>query len=182
MLSYINRPFFSSLREMSEREIAAGHAKKYILSHTNTTASAPKDRYHSATGPPTNPRGGKPQASGPLNKLARGFRLWREHQAWAAKEGNSRLLWAYDRPRHTPPPEWLVDLWTPCKYISHLSERLPSNRRVSAETLARFWQTRRGQPGTAFFFSPRLPLVAAGHTHLIPFLCPLSPQSAIGRP
>ena len=32
---------------MSEREIAAGHAKKYILSLTNTTASAPKDRCHS---------------------------------------------------------------------------------------------------------------------------------------
>ena len=33
--------------------------------------------------------------------------------SFRAKEGNSRLLWAYDRPRHTPPPEWLVDLWTP---------------------------------------------------------------------
>ena len=33
-----------------------------------------------------------------------------------------------------------------------------------------------------FFFSPRLPLVAASHTHLLPFLCPLSPPSAIGRP
>ena len=33
-----------------------------------------------------------------------------------------------------------------------------------------------------FFFSPRLPLVAASHTHLLPFLCPLSPRSAIGRP
>ena len=33
-----------------------------------------------------------------------------------------------------------------------------------------------------FFFSPRLPLVAAGHTHLLPFLCPLSPRSAISRP
>ena len=34
--------------------------------------------------------------------------------SFRAKEGNSRLLWAYDRPRHTPPPEWLVNLWTPC--------------------------------------------------------------------
>ena len=57
-----------------------------------------------------------------------------------------------------------------CRETYHLSERLPSNRRVSAETLARFWQTRRGQPGTAFFFSPRLPLVAGSHTHLLPLL------------
>ena len=32
---------------MSKREIAAAAAKKYILSTTNTTASAPADRYHS---------------------------------------------------------------------------------------------------------------------------------------
>ena len=32
---------------MSKREIAAAAAKKYILSTTNTTASAPNDRYHS---------------------------------------------------------------------------------------------------------------------------------------
>ena len=32
---------------MSKREIAAAAAKKYILSHTSTTASAPADRYHS---------------------------------------------------------------------------------------------------------------------------------------
>ena len=32
---------------MSKREIAAAAAKKYILSATNTTASAPADRYHS---------------------------------------------------------------------------------------------------------------------------------------
>ena len=31
---------------MSKREIAAAAAKKYILSTTNTTASAPNDRYH----------------------------------------------------------------------------------------------------------------------------------------
>ena len=39
--------FFSSLQKISKRENAAGHAKKYILGHTNTTASAPSgDRYH----------------------------------------------------------------------------------------------------------------------------------------
>ena len=32
---------------MSKREIAAAAAKKYILSTTNTTASAPTDRHHS---------------------------------------------------------------------------------------------------------------------------------------
>ena len=31
---------------MSQREIAAAAAKKYILSITNTTASAPTDSYH----------------------------------------------------------------------------------------------------------------------------------------
>ena len=34
--------------------------------------------------------------------------------SFRAKEGNSRLLWAYDRPRQTPPPERLVGVWTPC--------------------------------------------------------------------
>ena len=32
---------------MSKRENAAATAKKYILSTTNTTASAPPDRFHS---------------------------------------------------------------------------------------------------------------------------------------
>ena len=39
------------LRKMSKREIAAAAAKKYILSLTNTTASAPADRYHSVITP-----------------------------------------------------------------------------------------------------------------------------------
>ena len=39
--------FSLPLRKMSKREIAAAAAKKYILSPTNTTASAPADRYHS---------------------------------------------------------------------------------------------------------------------------------------
>ena len=33
--------------------------------------------------------------------------------SFRAKEGNPRLLWAYDCPRHTPPPERLVGVWTP---------------------------------------------------------------------
>ncbi len=37
-----------------------------------------------------------------------------------------------------------------CRGPYHLSERQPSNRRVSAEALARFWQTRLGQPSAAF--------------------------------
>ena len=44
------RLFSLPLRKMSKREIAAAAAKKYILSLTNTTASAPACRplYHSA--------------------------------------------------------------------------------------------------------------------------------------
>eukprot|EP00935_MAST-01C_sp_MAST-1C-sp1_P000360 g360.t1 len=38
---------------MSQREIAAAAAKKYILSHTNTSASAPADRNHSVITPIT---------------------------------------------------------------------------------------------------------------------------------
>ena len=41
------RLFSLPLRKMSKREIAAAAAKKYVLSPTNTTASAPADRYHS---------------------------------------------------------------------------------------------------------------------------------------
>ena len=33
--------------------------------------------------------------------------------SFRAKEGNPRLLWAYDCPRHTPPPERLVGVCTP---------------------------------------------------------------------
>ena len=41
------KTFFRFATKMSKREIAAAAAKKYILSTTNMTASAPPDRFHS---------------------------------------------------------------------------------------------------------------------------------------
>ena len=67
-----------------------------------------------------------------------------------------------------------------------IHERLISHVRAVCENSAAVHKTCPGSPLLAwihilsfFFFSPRLPLVAASHTHLLPFLCPLSPQSAI---